>query len=103
MIVNHAAMPLEFQLSSSLPPSELNFSLSAATLKQFKSVHVEAKTRLQARDKLSRGYFIVPMYQGERAEGEREAFLGCPGCLFPIPAPQRAFPERILAPPNARS
>lgn len=47
VIVNHAAMPLEFQLSSSLPASELNFSLSAATLKQFKSVHVEAKTRLQ--------------------------------------------------------
>ncbi|CAM9517284.1 unnamed protein product, partial [Pylaiella littoralis] len=47
MIVNHAAMPLEFQLSSSLPASELNFSLSAVTLKQFKSVHVEAKTRLQ--------------------------------------------------------
>ena len=50
VIVNRAAMPLEFQLSSSLPPSELNFSLSAATLKQFKSVHVEAMTRLQARD-----------------------------------------------------
>ncbi|CAN0551932.1 unnamed protein product, partial [Ectocarpus sp. 12 AP-2014] len=47
VIMNHAAMPLEFQLSSSLPASELNFSLSAATLKQFKSVHVEAKTRLQ--------------------------------------------------------
>lgn len=53
VIVNRAAMPLEFQLSSSLPPSELNFSLSAATLKQFKSVHVEAMTRLQARDKVS--------------------------------------------------
>lgn len=49
VIVNRAAMPLEFQLSSSLPASELNFSLSAVTLKQFKSVHVEAKTRLQVR------------------------------------------------------
>lgn len=48
VIVNHATMPLEFQLSSSLPASELKFSLSAVTLKQFKSVHVEAKTRLQA-------------------------------------------------------
>ncbi|CAN0473554.1 unnamed protein product, partial [Hapterophycus canaliculatus] len=47
VIVNHALMPLEFQLSSSLPAYELNFSLSAVTLKQFKSVHVEAKTRLQ--------------------------------------------------------
>lgn len=47
VIVNHASMPLEFQLSSSLPASELNFSLSAVTLKQFKSVTVEAKTRLQ--------------------------------------------------------
>ncbi|CAM9221770.1 unnamed protein product [Scytosiphon promiscuus] len=47
VIVNRSSMPLEFQLSSSLPASELNFSLSAVTLKQFKSVHVEAKTRLQ--------------------------------------------------------
>lgn len=47
VIVNHSTMPLEFQLSSSLPVSELNFSLSAVTLKQFKSVHVESKTRLQ--------------------------------------------------------
>lgn len=47
VIVNHASMPLEFQLSSSLPVSELNFSLSAVTLKQFKAVNVEAKTRLQ--------------------------------------------------------
>lgn len=51
VIVNNASMPLEFQLSSSLPASELNFSLSAVTLKQFKSVHVEAKTRLQVRDR----------------------------------------------------
>ena len=49
VIVNKAPMPLEFQLSSSLPASELNFSLSAVTLKQFKSVHVEANTRLQVK------------------------------------------------------
>ena len=49
VIINHSGMPLEFQLSSSLPSSELNFSLSAVTLKQFKSVHVEANTRLQVR------------------------------------------------------
>lgn len=49
VIVNHAAMPLEFQLSSSLPATEVNFSLSAMALKQFKSVHVEANTRLQVR------------------------------------------------------
>ncbi|CAM9885744.1 unnamed protein product, partial [Choristocarpus tenellus] len=49
VIQNHASMPLEFQLSCSLPTSELNFSLSAVTLKQFKSVNVEANTRLQVR------------------------------------------------------
>lgn len=50
VIVNHAAMPLEFQLSSSLPSTEVNFSLSAMTLKQFKSVHIEANSRLQVRE-----------------------------------------------------
>ncbi|KAG5179043.1 hypothetical protein JKP88DRAFT_350052 [Tribonema minus] len=47
VILNSSAMPLEFQLSSSLSPSELNFSLSAVTLKQFKSVTIEANSKLQ--------------------------------------------------------
>ncbi|CAM9717112.1 unnamed protein product, partial [Discosporangium mesarthrocarpum] len=47
VIKNHASMPLEFQLSCSLPAAELNFSLSAVTLKQFRSVNVDAGTRLQ--------------------------------------------------------
>lgn len=55
VIVNKATMPLEFQLSSSLPASELNFSLSAVTLKQFKSVNVEAQTRLQVGGAKQRG------------------------------------------------
>ena len=73
VIVNSSDVSLDFMLSSNVPHTELNFSLSATSLKEISSISVDAHSRLQ-----------VFLYFRPMLPSEREISRGAPSSATEI-------------------